>query len=239
MLDTWQNALDAYQYDFDLKCFQDAANHPGWFDHSTRTGNRAETIEFEDRFRRYAPDNLEVWYEVVFWKLSSQEGRRDGTTQNVIRRLTNSRTTAGELWELTEEYIERPSRGTFKKLRSKFFTSDVVATVATFPAFICPERFPMVDTHVAKWARANGSVHSYAPISGPEIVKAPKLDRNKTVVKESDWEFVSSWVEWCRFTADQLSKATGSHWRARDVEMAVFTADLEKLTLRPLMGHTG
>ena len=229
MLDTWQNALDAYRYPVDLDLFQDAANHPRWFDHSTGTGGRKETAEFEARFRKYGRDNLEVWAEVVFWKNFSQLRFANDHTQRVIERFEDNGTMAGELWELTEEYIERPSRGTFKKLRSKFFISNVVATVATFPAFICPERFPMVDTQVARWALTNGPAHSYAPTGGPEIAKAPK-----TGIHERHWPFVSSWMEWCRFTADLLSQATESHWRARDVEMAVFTAKRGNLPLEPL-----
>lgn len=234
MPSTWQDALDAYQYPVDLSKFSDAENHPGWFVHSTGDGGRSETAEFEERFRRYGPNHLEAWYEVVFWKLYSQPNNRNRHTRNVIERLTQG-TTASELWKLTQDYIEHPNRGTFQTLREEFFPTEVVATVATFPAFVCPEKFPMIDKHVTNWARANGPTHSYAAVDGPEIVEVPELGPNQTVVMEKNWGYVSSWVEWCQFTANLLTKATGCHWRARDVEMAVFAAQCGHLPLRPLI----
>ena len=234
MPSTWQNALNAYQYQVDLSEFCDAGNHPGWFVHSTGDGGRSETVEFEDRFRRYGPSHLETWFEVVFWKLYSQPQRRDHHTRNAIERL-NQGTTASELWKLTQDYIEQPCEGTFQKLRRKFFTSGVVATVATFSAFVCPEKFPMIDTHVTNWAQVEGPAHGYAAANGPELVEVPALGPNQTVVRESDWTYVSSWIKWCRFTADLLTKATECHWRARDVEMAVFAAHRNGLPLHPLV----
>ena len=234
MPNSWQNALGAYRYGVDLTQFRDAAGYPGWFNHSTGTGGRSETAEFEERFRRYGPDNLEAWYQVVFWKLFSQPKFRQGHTRNVIRRLSGN-TTASELWELTQSYVERPCRTRFRELRQKFFRSGVVATVATFPAFVCPEKFPMVDTHAAQWAYANACKHDYVSVGGPAIVAVPEISPNHTVVKESDWRFVSSWTAWCQFTAELLSEAAQNPWRARDVEMAIFTADRMRLPLESLV----
>ena len=235
---TWQQALGAYRYPVNFTCFEDAANHPGWFAQGTGEGGRAETVDFENRFRQYGPNNLEAWYEVVFWKLFSQPNYRQRHTRSVIRRLSGG-TTASELWELTQSYVERPSKTTFKELRQRFFTSDVVATVATFPAFVCPGKFSMVDNHVVKWARANGSKHDYGSVGGPTIVRVPEIGPNQTVVRGSDWSFVSSWITWCQFTADLLSEATQCQWRARDVEMAIFTADRTGLPLNSLVGRSG
>ena len=234
MPQTWQYALSAYRYPVELALFEDAADHPGWFRHDTGKGGCEETVEFENRFRRFGPDDLEAWYEVVFWKLFSQPNHRQRHTRSVIRRLSGE-TTASELWELTQKYVERPCRTRFKELRRKFFTSDVVATVATFPAFVCPEKFPMVDNHAAKWAYANGSTHGYNSVGGPTIVAVPEIGPGQTVVKGSDWRFVSSWTAWCQFTAELLSKATAVRWRARDVEMAIFTADRMGLPLNSLV----
>ena len=97
----------------------------------------------------------------------------------------------------------------------------------------------MVDTHAAKWAFANGSKHGFASVGGPAIVGIPEIGRNRTVVKESDWRFVSSWIAWCQYTAKLLTEATGYQWRARDVEMAVFTADRTGLPLNSLVDVAG
>lgn len=53
----------------DMTRFTGADEHASWFDVDTEPGNRLKTIEFEDRFREQAQDRLEVWGEVVFWKL--------------------------------------------------------------------------------------------------------------------------------------------------------------------------
>lgn len=45
--------------------------HP-WFHFELTGGTRAETIGFESRFRAYGPDAIEAWFEVIFWKFSSQ-----------------------------------------------------------------------------------------------------------------------------------------------------------------------
>ncbi|GAJ05736.1 unnamed protein product, partial [marine sediment metagenome] len=39
-----------------------------------------------------------------------------------------------------------------------------------------------------------------------------------------DFDFYLHWVYWARHTAKKLSQQTEMKWRARDVEMAVFTA---------------
>ena len=122
-------------------------------------------------------------------------------------------------------YVEQPDRATFRALRSKLFSEPVVATAATFPAFICPEEFPMVDTQIARWVRENGHLHGYPG----EIDRVPTA-----AIKESHWPFVASWMAWCRTMSAEFSRRTGFFWRARDVEMAVFTAQRCGLELNPM-----
>lgn len=45
---------------------------------------------------------------------------------------------------------------------------------------------------------------------------------------------MTSWMAWCQTMAAKLSQRTGFFWRARDVEMAVFTAQRYGLELNPL-----
>ena len=86
----------------------------------------------------------------------------------------------------------------------------------TFPAFICPEKFPMVDVQVAKWARTSGRLHVSSNY-GCQLLCPPDLTPGQ-VVKEGHWPFVESWIGWCRSTACELSRRTNFAWRARDVE---------------------
>ena len=68
----WHDALDSYRYPVDLREFSGRDRFPGWFGLNLEKGDRSETIQFENRFRKYAASHLEPWYEVVFWKMYSQ-----------------------------------------------------------------------------------------------------------------------------------------------------------------------
>ena len=69
-------------------------------------------------------------------------------------------------------------------------------------------------------------------VGGGDLECVPALKQG--VLMESHWQFIQSWIAWCRFTARELSQRTGFAWRARDVEMAVFTAQKRELSLTPL-----
>ena len=138
-----------------------------------------------------------------------------------------------ELWSACMAYIEDETRKSFSTFRSRLFAAPVVATPATFPAFICPERFPMVDRQITKWALENRHRHGYSGSGGPDLEQVPALKPGQ-VLTESHWPFIESWIAWCRFTARELNRRTGCAWRARDVEMAVFTAQKSGLPLTPL-----
>ena len=227
MTQSWQKALDLYRYRVDLADFKDAQMYPDWFEYDTGNGDRANTMGFEEWFREFAPHHLEAWYEVVFWKLYSQPSRRDRITPDAIANVERSRLTAGDLWNLCHDYIGSPSSRSFTNFRKHFFDSNVIATAATFPAFICPKKFPMVDKHIARWASDNVHNHLYQ-IQGRSITLPMKDNVN------SFDQFVRPWYRWCRITACILTKRTGNYWRARDVEMAVFTAQRSGFPLNPL-----
>lgn len=227
MPESWKRALQEYSYPFDLRKFKDAASYPGWFEDNADKGDRQKTMAFEARFREQAPSNLEAWYEVVYWK----SPRR---VDEVIGNIRSSQVTADELWKLAMKYMENPTRDTLRPFKDRIVKSPMIATVTTFPAFICPTRFPMVDRYVVRWAKDHASRHSYAHCDGPDISIAGKWKGED--VRDYMWPFVDSWTHWCRFTARRLSQLTKCEWRARDVEMAVFAAQHKCLELNPING---
>lgn len=246
---TWQKALDSYQYSVRLSDFKDAPMYRRscrrWFEYDTGIGDRSRTMEFEERFRELGPHSLKAWYEVVFWKHFSSEGTASHRSRTVIDNIKRSSVSASRLWRLCQRYVEDPNQDTFQSFRQNLVKGSAVAVAATFPAFICPEKFPMVDKHVADWARHNRSRHSYQKIGGPVLAEAPDLSGSVTALRDDiivHREFVKSWIEWCQFTAGILNQRSEFHWRARDVEMAVFTAEIsqkrpapwDRLTLKPL-----
>ena len=230
--ETWERALDAYRYPVDLTGFRDAHEHRDWFDLKIDPGDVAQTVHFETRFRARAQDHLEAWGEVVFWKLYSGGKGRAAKRAGA---LLGSGVVAADLWWSCADYIADPNLDSFRAFRTKLFKQPVVATAGTFPAFVCPEKFPMVDTQITRWAREHGGAHGYAAIGGPDLESVPWL-RPGAVVRERHWAFVASWIAWCQFTAAILTQRTERGWRARDVEMAVFSAQKSRnLTLRPLV----
>lgn len=227
----WERALNAYRYEADLTRFSGADEHPGWFKLNISPGDPLQTMGFETRFRGQARCHLEAWAEVVFWKLYAMPPARNQAAQRVFERSVSS----AELWGSCMDYVMTPNIESFRAFQSKLFDSGV-ATAATFPAFICPERFPMVDTQIARWALENGCRHCYSGVGGPDLECVPDLGRGDTL-QENHWRFVETWLAWCRFTAWRLSQRTHRWWRARDAEMAVFTAQRSggQLTLPPLV----
>ena len=240
MPESWIEARDAYCYPVNLTDFADANKYDGWFE-SKICGCLDSTRAFQKRFAENAPYHLEAWYEVVYWKYYFIPNRmkRDCATRSIIRNIRQSGVTANELWELCSNYIESSKFGKFFLFQNKIVRSDGAVTVpATFPAFINPKDFPMVDSQVDKWVRENGEGHSYKSCGGPILSKVLVKLTNPIFPPMDEligqWKCVKSWIKWCRFTAGQLTELTGCVWSPRDVEMAVFTAQRTGRTLNPL-----
>lgn len=231
MTENWQRALQSYSYPVDLRKFEHAQEYPGWFEHNLPWGSREETIEFEDHFRENAQSALAPWFEVVFWKMYSQGGRANYRTQCVVEQMEDNDVSPQQLWDACEQYTRSPSRKAFDNFRKLFhFTSESIAIVATFPAFMAPKWFPMVDSRVADWTRENAAAHNEADPDGPELIPP-----QKGYLTMRHWPFVLSWVKWCFHTSQKLTARTNTEWRARDVEMAVWSA-YGKIQLEPLPG---
>ena len=198
MVKTWQHALEEYRYPVNLADYEFAtAEAPEWFELNLLTGDRAETINFEDRFRSMAQNYIEAWYEVVFWKNYSnglnrqsvisrvmhrvylsnaegllrtieQRGNTDKTLEEMIDEIDldaeflaefgydrgdadeDSIITAERLRERCLRYIDEPGLESFQAFRDTLFKTDVIATAMTFPAFLRPDIFPMVDIQIAR-----------------------------------------------------------------------------------------
>jgi hypothetical protein len=225
MPDTWINALAQYDYPVELSDYGNRHNFPNNFNRAIQ-GNRNSTIQFEDYFRDHCSD-IESWFEVVYWKLYSQPRVSNKTTNQVIRRmLENPRVTTRELLSKLNTFMISESKEDFNSFRRLFkFGTTVIAIVATFPAFIDPQHFPMVDTRVAKWVNTQyRSVNEIDP-EGPKLIpSAYQKTSSSTTLTMIDFAFYISWIHWARYMSQKLSCLTGARWRARDVEMAVFTA---------------
>ncbi len=232
---TWTTALNEYSYPVDFTNFMVVSGCELSFPHVT-IATRDETIAFEDHFRQHAQSSIEVWLEVVYWKMYSQ-GRGTWRAKKRIQRAANffraNGITSQTLWQACNAYVKNPTQQTLAEFQKLFgFSSKSIAITCTFPAFVDPNLFPMVDRLIADWVRGNHQMY------GPELIP-PKPGH----LELRHFSFVQSWTNWCRCMATKLSSLTHTHWRARDVEMAVFRAtgpvNLPPLPLTPLGNDDG
>jgi hypothetical protein len=196
-----------------------------WFTFDLSGGTRTETIKFEDRFRASGHEAREAWFEVIFWKLASTRRLGKSRARRIIEDLIAIDADATELWRACADFVASSSRKSFGSLQDALFiVSKSIPVAATFPAFMRPERFPMVDNWIAKWVMRHRVEYPVASAAAGLVAPSESfLGRRKTTLTmPSDWPFYESWIEFCPRTAKVLQDATGLPWRARDVEMAAF-----------------
>jgi hypothetical protein len=236
----WLDALSAYRYPVERSRAVRFARRlhltSPWFEFSLEEGTRKETMLFEDRFRSLAGESVEAWYEVIFWKLASTGRLGETRALRMIEDLREFGPAVDKMWNACAQFIGAGNRESFKELqRELFIVSGGIPVAATFPAFVCPERFPMADRWVARWVlRYLGAYR--AQVSTAVLVEPSEsfiAGRRTTLTVSADWRFYQTWIEWCRAAARVLQDLTGLGWRARDVEMAVFQNERSGSPLLP------
>ena len=163
-------------------------------------------IFFENYFRMNAT-KIEPWFEVVFWKLYSQPRISDQKTEDIIRQLKMVREIEpSRLLEKAHNFMNSETREDFDSFRQLFrFKSNVIAVVATFPAFLCPDKFPMVDTRVAKWVNMHYKMFNSANPEAPQLIPSEYGNNHSaTVLTMNDFSFYHRWIHWTRYVAKKL-----------------------------------
>jgi hypothetical protein len=224
MPQTWINARKQYDYSVKLADYQHANNCPGFFKQQIK-GDRNSTIAFENYFRSNA-QKIEAWCEVVFWKLYSQNGRRDKHTKKCWDFWTEKNITGENIYKAANYFIINEDKNSFDKYRElwPFYRTRTIAVLATHISFLAPDRFPMIDTRIAKWVNCQLDRFNEGDPNGPQLIKSQYGQTKSTVLTMKDFDFYLHWIRWTRYIASKLSQQTEMKWRARDVEMAVFTA---------------
>lgn len=229
MPQSWITALNRYSYPVRLSDYKRADDLPGFF---TRViaGHRTSTIEFEDYFRTNSDKKVEPYFEVVFWKLYSQPMVRQGNTNRIVDHLTEEGVEASELRCAVDLFAKKPSKANLAVMRALLgLKTDVLATVLTLPAFVDPVGYPMVDRKTATWVISNHWDHNRNRTTSLTPFKT-----ERGVLHDNDFDNYLNWVYWCIETAEILTSRTDIEWRGRDVEMAVFAAARQGLSLNPL-----
>ena len=152
-------------------------------------------------------------------------GRGESKAAQLIEGLRAINAAAPKLWNACANFVGSGNRESFETLQSELFiVTKSIPVAATFPAFMCPARFPMVDSWIAKWVvRYREAYPAEAEASGLAAPSESFLARRKTTLTvPGDWPFYRGWVQFCRTAASILTPQTLFPWRARDIEMAAF-----------------
>jgi len=214
--------------------YQRRNEFPGFFE-ILISGDRNSTIAFENHFRKNAPNNIAAYFEVVFWKLFSQPARRHGKTNNIIDYVLNYNIQPMDLWNAVRQFVENQTINNYRRIRELLgLRTSVLAIPLTFPALANPERIPMIDKQVAKWVNLN-----YFEQNANSNNKLTQFRLNRTSLQENDFDSYLNWINWCNEISEVLTRLTTEKWRARDVEMAVFTAQRNNVFLNPLTRTSG
>ena len=226
---SWIKALNSYFYPVNLDCYEFRDRFPNHFNREI-VGDRNSTIVFENYFRENAQRSIEVYFEVIFWKLYSQKRIRQRSTSRIVNYVLREKIEPKLLYEAIKQFVEVPWRQNLQNIRDLLgIRTHVLAVALTFPAFLNPEKYPMVDNNIARWVNAHFTEHNrnkQAKLT-PFSLRYPSL-------MDDDFPNYLNWVSWCNEMAQILSEKTDIPWRTRDVEMAVFTAKRENLELNVL-----
>lgn len=227
-LDKWIAVRRDYAWQVDLGRFKDRHRYPGFF--SRLIGSQSVT-RFEDAFRRALDDDgaYVVAGEVCYWKNYGSYQSRDRLTTRLLLHLSDR-----ALWTAFRNAVKaacaQPTLEAFRRLQGACDQPSGFATPLTFMAFYQPRRYPMVDKHIAFWWSQNRARYGFddAPVFRQrndgwiEITSGIKTRQN--------W---AAYLAWARFCCDYAQRLGA--WRARDVEMAVWTAQKQGLSLPKML----
>lgn len=229
MPETWIQALRNFSYRVNLRSYERAREFPGLFEMEIE-GDRVSTIAFETHYAENAPHNMGAFFEVVFWKLYSQGGRRQTGTNRIVDYVQRNGTTPEQLWDAVICFVNIQNIPNLQNIRRLIgLRTDVLAVPLTFPALANPELIPMIDKQVAKWVNRNFALHNQNRVN-----QLTPFGMNYTSLRDNDFPNYLHWVAWCQECAQKLTDITRNGWRARDIEMAVFTAQRTGLILNVL-----
>lgn len=229
MSNSWIRALDAYSYPVNLRDYERTHEFPMFFD-MIIVGDRNSTIAFENHYQETAPHNIAAFFEVVYWKLYSQKSRRHGGTTRIVNFVQKHGIMPEQLWDAVQQFVESQNIINLERIRGLIgITTEVLAVPLTLPALASPKTIPMIDNQVAKWVNRNSANHNTNRNN-----KLTSFEMKYTSLRQNDFSNYLNWVAWCQEVAQMLTELTREEWRARDVEMAVFTAQRNGMVLNVL-----
>jgi len=228
----WDKARESYRYPFNLGEFHRKSEFFDlFFEDRECEGDRDSTLEFEKYYQKNAPDFIEVYIEVFFWKLYSKRQYDPifdrGEWYNLAIN-TLKKSSATEFWHditnfvhnLTEDNISGVKKY-HSNIAHKVASSSAMIIPLTFVSLAYPDKIPMIDSRVIQWINNPKNPHNQNRTNLLQTFSSekPRID--------SDFKSYMSWVKWCNDSATLLNESKNSiyeDWRPRDVEMAIFSS---------------
>lgn len=209
-----------------------AKEYPGFFEQDILS---KDTEDFENKFREFlGQDNCSTCYivagEVCFWKNYSRPSNSNNLTIRLLDHLSKPQNWSqfkNTLYNLEKD----PTYENFCSFRDACNQPNGFAVPITYLSFLSPEKYPLADKWVAYWWREyvrsiGGTAFSQREDGWIQTTLETQVIQN--------WKAYLEWTDFCNNYAEKLSRQSGSHWRARDVEMAVFSAQKSGTALPPI-----
>ena len=227
-LDKWATARKAYTWQVDLGHFKDRHRCSGFF--SGLIGSQSMT-RFEDAFRRAIDDDgpCAVAGEVCYWKNYGSYQSRDRITGRLLQNLSD-RAHWTAFRNAVKAACAQPTVEAFSRLQAACGQPQGFATPLTFVAFYQPQRYSMVDKHIAFWWRQNRARYGLEGAPAFRQRNDGWIEITSGIKTRQNW---AAYLAWARFCCD-YARCLGA-WRARDVEMAVWTAQKQGLSLPKML----
>lgn len=233
MCEDWDEAHDHYCWEVNLAHFEGARNYP---DHFNRVIASTDVQEFEDDFRAAIDrtGTFQVVGEVCFWKNYGAYQARNRTTQELLTHLENP-INWGQFTQAVKQVATNPSFDNFVRLREACRQPRGFAVPITFLAFYEPNRYPMVDKHIAQWWALNKG--QYGRGASPEFSQRNDgwIRADSIVQSKHNWRCYITWAEFCREYALKIARSCGLNWRARDIEIAIWEAQKNGIPLMAMV----
>ncbi|MFZ2089418.1 MAG: hypothetical protein WAU47_12665 [Desulfobaccales bacterium] len=228
MCEAWLKAHKKYTWEVDLSRFRGSQNYEGYFNQTIQS---PDVLEFENKFR-IALNNNEyvVAGEVCYWKNYGNHQARNRVAISLLTYLKDFENWNGFI-QAIERVSNNPTFENFITLQKACNQQRGFATLITFIAFYKPSEYPMVDKHIANWWRLNKDRFNYANSQEFSQRNDGWIQPITITQKRQNWNAYLAWKEFCTDYARRLARNCKFDWRARDVEMAVWEAFKNKISL--------
>jgi len=230
---SWLKAHPLYNWTVDLSTYKKAHRYPEHFDMAVHPDNLRE---FEGKFRETIDDedgSYIVAGEVVYWKLYGAFQARNRVTGRLLDNLTSP-----NIWLAFRGALDllcrEPTFEHFKLFQQTCDQPKGFAVPITFLSFYRSSEYPMVDKFIAYWWKDNKSEYGFEEAHVFSQRSDGWIQTTSETRTRQNWDAYLNWKDFCCKYADLISEQCNVSWRARDVEMAVWMAWKNNISLSSL-----